>query len=425
MGKTGIGPTLLALVLGFMASFGLGSSAMAAEEGKPIIIGCPVSMGVFYGPDCRDAQMLAIKEINAEGGVNVGGKKRPFTLIVEDDRAMEPGVPVTDALLAIERLITEKKADFLIGGPVRSEAAFAARDMVTNYKKVWILTTGTYSPGFGDGAKYPYCFRVTGDVVFEIKQVHMALLKHIREQFGFKKVYVMVQDVKHARAAGELVAKIAAAEGFEIIGKDIYPTGAVDFSVGLLSAKKQGAEILFIWMDMPELTILAKQYYDFKMPALPIGYMGPAEHLGWWESTDKKGEYFVVDLLNAGNAPSEATDWTMKFVNAFKKEYGHEPDAYGISTSYMAVYLLKDAIERAGSLDADAVRKALRETDVLGVYGRMKFSENNEIIFVPDFDPEKGAVGTVVQWQKGKRITVFPKPIKVGDIMLPPWFSTR
>lgn len=425
MKEKGFGAVSLALVLGFMVAFGFIFSSTADAKDKPIIIGCPVAMGVFYGPDCRDAQLLAIKEINAAGGVKVGGEMRPFKLIVEDTRAMEPGVPVTDSLLAIERLITEKKADFLIGGPVRSEASFAARGMVNNYKKVWIVTTGSYSPKFGDGKKYPYCFRITGDVVFEIKNVHISLLKRIREKFGFNKVYVMVQDVKHARAAGGLVAKLAAKEGFEILGKDIYPTGSSDFSMGLLSAKKKGADILFIWIDMPELTILAKQYYDFKIPALPVGYMGPAEHLGWWPSTEKKGEYFIVDLLNAGNAPSKATPWTMKFVDAFKKEYGHEPDAYGISTSYMGVYLLKDAIERAGTMDSDAVRKALKETDVLGVYGRLKFTENNEIIFTPDFDPKKGAVGTVVQWRKGNRITVFPETIKVGDMALPPWLSAK
>lgn len=115
----------------------------------------------------------------------------------------------------------------------------------------------------------------------------------------------------------------------------------------------------------------------------------------------------------------------MKFVKAFEKEYRREPDAYGLSTSYMGVYLLKEAIERAGTLDPDAVRKALKETDVLGVYGRMKFNANNEIIFSPDFDPDKGAVGTVAQWQKGKRITVFPEQIKAGEMTLPPWFSAR
>jgi branched-chain amino acid transport system substrate-binding protein len=176
-----------------------------------------------------------------------------------------------------------------------------------------------------------------------------------------------------------------------------------------------------LWMDMPELSVLAKQYFDFKVPAIPVGYMGPAEHLEWWRMTEGKGEYFIVDLLNAGNAPSEATSWTMKFVRAFEKEYGKEPDAYGISTSYMAVYALKDAIERAGTLDSDAVANALKKTDMVGVYGRIRFDDNHEVI--QSLDPKEGAVGTMVQWQKGKRITVYPEIIKVGDIKLPPWIK--
>lgn len=412
---------MLVGVLSLFLLVGFASGDLAEAKGEPIVIGCPVSMGVFYGPDCRDAQLLAIKEINANGGVKVGEDMRPLKLVIEDTRAMEPGVPVTESLLAVERLITVHKADFLVGGPVRSEASFAARGLTNTYKKISIITTGSYSPKYGDGQKYPYCFRLTGHVGFEITKVHLGLLNHIKEKFGFTKIYIMVQDVKHARAAGDLVAKLAEKAGFEILGKDVYPTGATDYSMGLLAAKGKGAQIMFMWIDMPELSILAKQYYDMKIAALPVGYMGPAEHLGWWSSTEGKGEFFVVDLLNAGNAPSEATPWTMKFVKAFEKEYGHEPDAYGVSTSYMAVHVLKDAIERAGTLDTDAVAKALKETDIMGVYGRVRFDENNEII--QSLDPEEGAVGTIVQWQDGKRISVYPESIKVGDIELPSWMK--
>ena len=68
---------LLALMSGIMLCLVVSPSAMGAAKGEPIIIGCPVAMGVFYGPDCRDAQLLAIKEINASGGVKVGGEMRP------------------------------------------------------------------------------------------------------------------------------------------------------------------------------------------------------------------------------------------------------------------------------------------------------------------------------------------------------------
>lgn len=293
MKKKFLQTVILTSVLGMILIIGFILPSMVFSQAKPIIIGCPVSMGVYYGPDCRDAQLLAIEEINAAGGVKVGKEMRPLKLIIADDRAMEPGVPVTEALLAIERLITKEKVDFLVGGPVRSEASFAARSMVTSYKKIHIITTGTYSPGFGDAEKHPYSFRVVGHVAWEIPNVHIGLLKYIRGKFGFNKIYIMVQDVKHARAAGDIVEKLAAKEGFEILGKQIYPTGNTDFSLGLLEAKSKGAQILFIWIDMPELTILAKQYYDFKVPALPIGYMGPAEHLEWWSMTEKKGEYFI------------------------------------------------------------------------------------------------------------------------------------
>lgn len=410
---------LFSCVIVLLIAGGMGSSQAAEPKGKPIVIGCPVSMGVFYGPDCKEAQLLAIKEINAAGGVKVGNEKRPLKLIVVDTRSMEPGVPVTDALLGIERLITVDKVDFLVGGPVRSEASFAARDLTNQYKKVSIITTGTYSPKYGNAKKYPYAFRITGDVAYEIPNIHIDLLKHIRDKFGFTKIYIIVQDVKHCRMAGKFVEKLATKAGFEILGKDVYPTGATDYSMALLAAKNKGAQILFLWIDNPELTILANQYYDMKVTALPVGYMGPAEHVSWWKNTNKKGGYFIVDLLNAGNAPSKATPWTMKFVNAFKKEYGREPDAYGISTSYMGVYVLKDAIERAGSLDSDAVAKALEKTDIEGVYGRIRFTENHDII--QSKDPKEGAVGTVIQWQNGERITIYPETIRVGEIKLPAW----
>jgi branched-chain amino acid transport system substrate-binding protein len=90
----------------------------------------------------------------------------------------------------------------------------------------------------------------------------------------------------------------------------------------------------------------------------------------------------------------------------------------------MAVYVLKDAIERAGSLDTDKVAAALTKTDMEGVYGRIRFDpKSNQII--PSLDPKEGAVGTVFQWQAGKRVVVFPPKISTGKILLPPWMEKK
>jgi branched-chain amino acid transport system substrate-binding protein len=216
-----------------------------------------------------------------------------------------------------------------------------------------------------------------------------------------------------------------AKKGWTVIGgkPEIYPTGATDFSMGLLKARREKAQVIIICMDMPESSILLKQWYDMKVPALPFGsIIAAAEQPGFWKATDGKGEFALANVVNAGNAPSNATDWTMKFVNAYEKMWGLEPEGYGTSSSYMAVYVLRDAIEKAGTLDSDAVVTALEKTDLMGVYGRIRFDPKSHQV-IPSLDPKEGAVGTIFQWQAGKRVVVFPESIAMGEIKLPPWMK--
>lgn len=397
---------------------------------KPIVIGAPLSTSFVYGWDAWRAMTLAIEEINAAGGVNVGGTKRPFKLEIIDTRDLEPGVPVSEALLAVEKLILEKNADFIMGGPVRSEAGLAAMDLLSKHKKISILTTGVLTPKYHARVaenydKYKYLFRITGEAKWIAVGEQIPALVGIGEKFGLNRVYIMIQDVAHARAFGGIFAKVMAKKGWTVIGgkPEIYPTGATDFSMGLLKARREKAQVIIICMDMPESSILLKQWYDMKVPALPFGsIIAAAEQPGFWKATEGKGEYTLANVVNAGNAPSNASDWTMKFVNAYKKMWGLEPEGYGTSSSYMAVYVLKNAIEKAGTLDSDAVVAALEKTDMMGVYGRIRFDPKSHQV-IPSLDPNEGAVGTIFQWQAGKRVVVFPQSIAMGEIQLPPWMK--
>jgi branched-chain amino acid transport system substrate-binding protein len=404
------------------------SAHQANAAGKPIVIGAPLATAFLYGWDAERAMKLAAEEINAKGGVTVGKEKRPIEIEAMDTRDLEPGVPVSDALLVVEKLILEKNADFIVGGPVRSEAALAAMDLESKYKKVSILTTGALTPLYQkriaeDYNKFKYCFRISGEVGWMVKGEFLPALMEIKAKYGLNKLFIMVQDVAHARGGGDIVAKLASEKGWQIVGKEIYPTGTTDYSVGLLKAKKENAQVILIWMDMPESSILLKQWYDMKIPALPFGtIVAAAEQPGFWKATEGKGEYCMASVVNAGNVPSKATPWTMKFVDAYKKKYGLEPEGYGTSSSYMAVYVLKNAIERAGSLNSDAVVAALEKTDMMGVYGRIRFNPKNHQV-IPSIDPKEGAVGTIFQWQAGKRVVVFPPKIAMGEVKLPPWMK--
>ncbi len=393
----------------------------------PIIIGSPLSTAYLYGWDAERAINLAIAEINAGGGVNVGGKKRLFKVEVIDTRDLEPGVPVSEALLAVEKLILDKKADFIVGGPVRSEAALAAMPLLSKYKKVSILTTGVLTPKYHalvakEYDKYKYCFRIHGEAKNLVGEM-FANFNDLKEKYGFNNLFIIAQDVSHARGAAKVMKAVAEKKGWNVTGVEIYPTGATDFSMGLLKAKKTKSEIINIWMDMPESAILLKQWYEMKIPALPFGStLAAAEQPGFWEATEGKGEYTLCNVVNAGNAPSEATPWTMKFYDAYTKMWDVEPEGLGTSSSYMAVYVLRDAIERAGSLDSDKVVAELEKTDIMGVYGRLRFDPKSHQV-IPATDPQEGAVGSIIQWQDKKRVVVYPKSIATGSIQLPPWMK--
>jgi branched-chain amino acid transport system substrate-binding protein len=399
---------------------------VSGAQEKPIVLGAPLSTAFLYGWDAERGIKLAVDEINAAGGVNVAGKKRPFKVEVIDTRDLEPGVPVADALLAVEKLILEKKADFIVGGPVRSEAALAAMDLLSKHKKISILTTGVLTPAYSkrvaeNYSKYKYCFRNSSEVPVMMGDF-MTMLDELQKTQGFNKAYIMVQDVAHARAGGEYMKKALTEKKWEVIDMKIYPTGTTDYSQGLIDSGKKGAQILFLWMDMPESAALLQQWSNMKLKSLPMGFMNAAEQPGFWKATGGKGEYMIVNLVNGGNAPAKITPWTMKFVDAYKKKWGLEPEGYGTSSSYMAVYQYKDAIEKAKTTDPDAVIAALENQDLMGVYGRMRFDKKTHQI-IPSSDPKEGAVTGIIQWQAGKRVQVFPPKVAEGKIMLPPWMK--
>jgi len=398
----------------------------AAASAKPIVIGVATDTQILDGFATIRGLKLAVEEINAAGGVDVAGKKRPFKTEIMDTRDCEPGVPVSEALLVMEKIILDKGADFVIG-PSRSEAAIAALGIISQYKRIYLSTCGCLSPKFHNSIaenydKFKYAFRITGESARMVGE-SIDLLDIFNSKYSMNKMFILVQDVGFARAGGDIVAKKMKGKGWEISGYERYPTGSTDFSAGLLKAKDSKAQILFTMGDMPELSVMINQWHDMKVPALPFGcYLGPAMEPGFWEVTKGRGAYTIVNVVNAGNAPSEATPWTMKFYKAYEKKWGAEPEGYGTSSGYMAPYIIKDAIERAGTLDVDTLVSALENTDLIGVYGRIRFDPKSHQV-IPANDPEEGAVGTMFQWQEGKRVVIYPPKIAVSEVNFPPWMK--
>ena len=128
-------------------------------------------------------------------------------------------------------------------------------------------------------------------------------------------------------------------------------------------------------------------------------------------------------VFELGNVPSPIFKPAESFYEAYRMRYSREIDAgHGPAPSYESVYILADAIERAGSLEPDELISALEETDRIGAMGRIRFHKGHQAIFGED--PNSEALACVIQWTKnGNRKIVYPPAVAEGKIELPDFFQ--
>jgi len=140
-----------------------------------------------------------------------------------------------------------------------------------------------------------------------------------------------------------------------------------------------------------------------------------------WKTFDAQIGGLLNAIFELGNMPSEKYSPAKTFYNAYKQRF-KEPiqSGHGPAPSYEAVYILKEAIERAGTIGADAVVAAIEKTDRVGVMGRIKFDKGHQVVY--GTDPAKEATAAMFQWSEaGERRIVYPTTIADKKIWAPEW----
>ena len=411
------------LVLAVLIGFSYAAHAQL-KPGDPIIIGVPTFLGSIEGSESLKAVTLAVEEINAKGGVTIKGARHPIKIEASEIRDGAPGVPVPEALLGIEKTILDKKVHAIVVGPFRSEALLATMDLLAKYK-VPMLGTIAMTPASEakireNPEKYKYVFRTCLTSKYAAELI-AGVMNQLTKEFGFKKAYLINQDVLWARATAGGIKGWYEKSGWEVLGQDEFPTGASDFSSALMKAKAKGAQILFVCFDMPQSGILVKQYKSIKVPALMAGYISPMTGEVGWKTFDGQIGGLLEAVWEVGNVPSEKYPPSKAFYDAYTKKYkGSLQSGHGPAPAYESVYILKEAIERAGTIEADAVVKALEQTDRAGVMGRVKFDKGHQVVY--GVDPTKEAVAVMFQWSEaGERRIVYPTAIADKKIWAPEW----
>lgn len=421
---------IIVLIMGIIASIitvDIPGFAETVKKGDPIVTGVTLPRASAWGQSAEESFILATEEINAAGGIKLGGTMRPIQLEIIDDRDQEPGVPTSDVILAIEKLILGKKPHIILGGPYASEPALVVLDLFAKYKSVYIVGAGIYTPAWKakvgkDIQRYKYSFKLTSDTSRFVPEI-AGLLRSIKKDFGFNKLYTTIADMEHCRRAAEGIEKLVPQDGWEVVGKEVHPLATTDFSMLMRNIRQSGAQVVFVWDHTPEAVLMIKQRYDMQVPALFLGFVDMLGDPVMWERTDGKAAYLINSGGETGTLPGqEVTPLTKSFFEAYKKRWGREPRDNGCSLAYSTLYMIKEVIERIQSLDRDKLVSAIEDVDMTIVSGRLRIDKTNHQAIFGD-DPKKSLVNQYLQWQDGKRVCIWPKEIATGRIQEPPWMK--
>jgi branched-chain amino acid transport system substrate-binding protein len=211
--------------------------------------------------------------------------------------------------------------------------------------------------------------------------------------------------------------------GLELVGVWRPSATASDVSAELTAIKGAGAQILFKATAGTMGIALGKQWGELQIPAALIGGDAVGSVKSYWEATGGYGKY---NSVMAGIGPAKITEKTMPFWNAYVKKFNEFP-GYDSST-YDALYILKAAVERAGTVNSDALVPEMEKTDYQGAYGRIVYYPKDhqfphDVRFGPGY-----ATWIVAQWLGPEKLTVvWPfdwqgvKYAGAEKYQLPPW----
>jgi branched-chain amino acid transport system substrate-binding protein len=422
------------LIAGFaLVMMILSFSGEALSQAKPIKIAVLGPMTHISGKHIMNGMAMARDEINQAGGVNVGGQKRPIELVQVDTNELQS---VTDAASAVERVITVDKVDFLLGS-WRSEAVVAEQDVAMDYKKV-IITEGA-DIGIAKRVKdnytrYKYWFRAYGNSMDGAKYYFETLKQFrdiVKKELGVAKpkVAILLDKAAWTDPIAAIAPKAIEALGCEVVGMWRPSMVATDMSAELLAIKSKGAQIIWAINYGPSGLVLCKQWAEYKIPAALMGTIGEASYSTFWKSSNNTGNYISTA---ASIARVKISDKTIPFWDKYVKTHDHFPDIFA-TYFYDNLYRLKEAVEKAGSLDPDKVVAALEKLTYVGTVG--PYSSMSMDTASPHDVPSgpQGLYGLAIQWQEGQFKVIWPpadgsyEGIKLPGmvpVQLPPWMVT-
>jgi branched-chain amino acid transport system substrate-binding protein len=398
--------SLRSVAIAGMLAAGLAGGPALAQE--PLRIGAinPYSGPLaLYGDELARGYQLALNERNAKGGV-LG---RKVELVRGDAGNPQQGIA------AVDQLVTRDKVEIFVGTYI-SAVSNAASDAALRHQKLYwdtnalaaelterklgnFVRSGPYSAQFGEVS-----------VRAIVEMIAPALGKQPRNM----SVWIEHEDSIYGKSIAEVQKKLLEGKGVKVVGLGGHNFRATDLTDVVLRARKANPDVWLQTGYVPDGNLMLKTAREqgYKPPVMLFVGTGDT-----FETLDALGKDYLEGLFVVSYPRPDISEsfgpGATAYLNAYRKAYNREPIAPQGLTAYTGLRILLEAVEAAGSTEPSKVRAAAAKLDKpLNTYPSgfgVKFDDKFQ---------NTRAFPTVIQWQAGKQVTVFPNEARPAGVSL-------
>ncbi len=384
-------------------TFGIGSALQAADTVVRIGNIIPLSgPSASVGQQGKNAREMAVEEINAAGGIkSLGGAK--LEMIYADSES-KPEKGVAEA----ERLINSEKVN-LLTGCWNSAVTYPTTAVAERYGVPFVVPVSVSDKITEQGFKT--VFRIAAKDSWWTRD-QFVFLKDMQAEFGveLKSVAFVYENGDWGKGFAEQWKELAQKAGYKVVLDEPYPSTATDLSPVVQKIRRAQPDVLLLVSNAADAILLTNTLAEYKVKVKAIiGSGGGHADPSFLEAASQNARFIfdIVEWETDVNKPG------VPEINAkFNAKYGYNLAGESVD-AYAAVYVIADALERAGSLDPVKIREALAATKLqsgpgmIVSYEAIEFDANGQ---------NKHAALSVVQINdigKGlERITIWPKPAR-------------
>ncbi|MGV8073828.1 MAG: ABC transporter substrate-binding protein [Syntrophobacteraceae bacterium] len=377
------------------------STALAQDTVKVGII-LPISgEKAKFGEIEKQSFEMALEELNAAGGIN--GKKLEF--VFEDDTG-RPDV----ARSAAEKLITKDKV-VMLGGGYGSSETFAISGVAQQNGVPFLINTG--SDDKITEQKWDYIFRLNPPV----SDYPEGLESFLKEVVKPATAAILYENTNFGSSGSKDFQKTCDKLGIKVLLSEGYQSGGVDFKPLLVKVKQANPDLVYMISYLMDASLMMRQSMELRLT--PKLFVGGAAGFTLPEFPQNAGK--AADLVYSATLWYQTLPYpgAKEYFDKYVKKYGKETEYHG-AEAYAAACVIADVLKRAKSPAPEDVKEALSKTDLMTVFGPVKFVSYGKMT-------NQNKLPTyLVQWIDGKLELVWPKEVASKPYVYPiDWEKSR